>query len=94
LLHDFAGCAVADVLAAVGLTLEALFPEKAVDHRVKRERRPFNAHDVLKALVTEITVVVVYVADVRAGRVPSHRDHERFLVACGRITQAQEYANA
>lgn len=94
LLHCFAGCSAADVLAAVGLTFETLFPERALDHRVKRERRPFNAHDVLKTLVTEIAIIIVYVADLRAGHVPSHRDHERFLIACGRITQAKESANA
>jgi hypothetical protein len=28
LLHDFAGCATSDILAAVGLTLQDLFPER------------------------------------------------------------------
>ncbi len=38
LVHDFAGCAVADVLNAVGLEVSDLFPDRASDHRGHRER--------------------------------------------------------
>jgi len=48
LIHDFAGCAVQDVLAAVGLTFDALFPERLGEF--KSERRPFPAADVLGAI--------------------------------------------
>lgn len=43
LVHDFAGCDVADVLIAAGLTFDDLFPPRADGHRVKGERRPFPA---------------------------------------------------
>ena len=33
LLHCFAGCVAEDVLAAIGLTFEALFPQRAMDHK-------------------------------------------------------------
>ena len=94
LVHDFAGCAVEDVLHAAGLSFEDLFPERALDHRVKRSRVPYDARDVLQALVTEITIVAIYAADLRAGRVPDHRDHERFVRACSTIVQAQGYCHA
>ncbi len=93
LVHDFAGCSVEDVLVAVGLSFDALFPERPSDHRVKRVRSPFDAKSALRALVTEITIVALYAADLRAGRVPDHRDHERFLRACSAITSAQAYSD-
>ena len=93
LVHDFAGCSVEDVLAAAGLTMDALFPERALEHKVARTRSPWDGRNALRALVTEITVVTLYAADLRAGRVPDHRDHERFLRACTTIAQAAEYTN-
>jgi hypothetical protein len=92
LLHCFAQCAVEDVLAAVGLTFDTLFPERPIDERRKPERRSFPAADVLRALTTEIAIVVIYVADHRAGHIASHQDHERFLLACSRIGQADYHA--
>ena len=94
LVHDFAGCSIEEILGAVGLDFDALYPTGPTDHHVRRERHPFNVHDVLKALPLELGVISVYVADVRAGRIPSHRDHERFILACGRIVQAVGIANA
>jgi hypothetical protein len=93
LVHDFGGCRVQDVLAAVGLGFDSLYPERAIDHNVRRERRPFDALGVLRALGTELTIVVIYVADIRAGRIPSHADHQRFLLAVNRIVQAKEYCD-
>jgi hypothetical protein len=43
LVHDFAGCAVEEVLAAAGLTFDALYPERATGHQVRRTRSPFEA---------------------------------------------------
>ena len=48
----------------------------------------------LRALVTEITIIAIYAADLRAGRVPDHREHERFLGACSAIAQAEGTAMA
>ena len=92
LVHDFGLCAVGDILAAVGLTFDDLFPPRTELPPVKGERRPFAAADVLRALSTEITIVVIYTADLRAGRIASHQDHERFLLACSRIGQADHHA--
>jgi hypothetical protein len=88
LVHCFAGCSVHDVVAAAGLELSDLFPPRTEMHHVKGERRPFPAADVLRALSTEIAIVLIYAADLRAGNIASHQDHERFLLACSRIGQA------
>jgi hypothetical protein len=94
LVHDFAGCAVQDVLSAVGLRLDDLFPDRTRDdHRAKRTRAPLDTKTALLALTNEITVVGVYATAIRAGQVPSHADHERFLFACSTIVQAQRYCD-
>jgi len=57
LVHDFGGCSVGDVLAAVGLTFGVLDPEKLDEHHVRSERRPFPASDVLRAVAHEALIV-------------------------------------
>lgn len=89
LLHCFAGCAVAEILGAVGLEFDALFPPKPIEH-AKPLRRPFPAADVLEALAHESKVVLIAVADAQAGR-PINR--ERLSIAASRIEQGRALAN-
>lgn len=90
LVHDFAGCSVDDVLAAVGLDFDALFPPKSIGH-AKPERRPFNASDALAALTHEAMIVMLCAADVAAGK-PANR--ERLLLAVERIGNAIHHDEA
>ena len=89
-----AGCDTESVLAAVGLNFDALFPERAVDHRVPRERRPFDAGTTLRSLPTELAIAVIYCSDVRAQRFPTDEDRQRFLLAVERVTRAATLAGA
>lgn len=60
LLHCFAGCDTAAVLAAVGLEFSDLYPPRpATTTFVKPERQPFNDLDVLKALAYEVEIVML-----------------------------------
>src|SRR5260370_25238921 len=59
LVHCFAGCPVADVVAAIGLELHDLFPPRTAAHGVKGERRPFPASDVLRSVAFEVLIVAV-----------------------------------
>jgi hypothetical protein len=93
LLHDFAGCDVADVLAAVGLDWDAIMPERAIDHHRPRERRPFNAHDVLACLATESLIVAIVAADIVNGKEVSSIDKDRVITAAARIEAARELAH-
>lgn len=92
LMHCFAGCAAGDVLSAAGLDFDALYPERAADHRVSREHQPFDARSTLRALPTELAIIVIYASDVRAQREVSDGDHQRFLLAVERVTQAATLA--
>lgn len=89
LLHCFAGCAVQDVLGAVGLEFDALFPPKPIEH-AKPLRRPFPAADVLEALAHESKVVLIAIADAQGG---TPMDRQRLALACARIERGRELAN-
>jgi hypothetical protein len=89
LLHCFAGCSVEDILGAVGLDFDALFPPKPIEH-AKPIRRPFPAADVLEVLAHESKVVLLAIADAQAGN-PVNR--ERLSVAMARIERGRELAN-
>ena len=93
LVHCFAQCSVENVLNAVGLGFDVLFPEKTIDHHVKREQRPFNAHDVLRALRDEIDIAAIFCADVFYCNGFFEEDYRRFGDACARIREAERLAN-
>lgn len=90
LLHCFAGCNVTEVLGAVGLEIDALFPLREVAHG-RPERRPFPAADVLRALGFESLVVLIAARTVKDGKPLNDTDHERLTLAVSRI---QEGLNA
>lgn len=94
LVHCFAGCDVQDVLGAVGLTFSDLFPpahrvtNRETDHRVKPERRPFPAADVLRCVGFEALVVSAAAVAMLAGEPFSQIDRERLILAASRIQAA------
>ena len=87
LLHDFAGCTVHEVLAAAGLEMSSLFPEREV-HQGKPERRPFPAADILRAVGFEATVVLCAATAMLAGEPLSTVDRDRLTLAAARIRAA------
>jgi len=89
LLHCFAECEVTEVLGALGLAFEDLYPEKTSEHG-RKVRRPFPAHDVLQALAFEALVVSVAAANVARGVILSEADQERLLLAAARCQRAVE----
>ena len=89
LLKDFAGCETEHVLSAIGLTFEALFPQRPIGER-KPERRPFPAADVLRAISLEALIVVLAASDIANGKHLSEFDLERLKVASSRISAAIE----
>lgn len=86
LLHDFGGCAVEDVLGALGLTLKTLFPEKVGDRR-PRQRKPWSDRQLLEIIDRETIVVFVGACDLTLeGRQLSDVDMSRLQKARERIT--------
>ena len=92
LLHDFGGCEVGDVLAAVGLALADLFPDPLPGHSHHPARSRIPARDLLDIISEEITVVALVAADMLAGKSVSVEDWTRLATAAGRIYRAQDHA--
>jgi hypothetical protein len=92
LIHDFAGCSAGEVLSAVGLEFDALFPERPVEHHFKKERRPFSALDALRCIAFEATLAAVCASNVARGIQLTDADISRAHTAAGRIQHALEVA--
>ncbi len=87
LIHCFAGCGAADVMAAVGLETADLFPKAFADH-LPAVRQPFSAADVLRALRFEAAVIAFASSDLVEGKPV---DQQRVWLASERIADACEY---
>lgn len=87
LVHCFAQCSVEEVLGAVGLAFDALYPPRT-DHFVKGEKRPFPAADVLRCVACEAALVAVAAANLMSGMPFSQADRDRVFLAAGRIQSA------
>ena len=90
LVHCFAGCGAADVMAAIGMETADLFPAALANH-LPAVRQPFSPNDVLRALRREAAVVAISVADLAEGRAV---DRDRIALAAERIADAAEYIHA
>lgn len=87
LIHDFAGSSVPEILAAVGLDMTDLYPERITEHG-KRERRPFLATDALRCVAFEALVCAAAAAALAAGEPLSSVDRDRLIVAAERLNAA------
>jgi len=87
LVHCWAGCSATEVLGAVGLEFDSLYPAKPT-HRGKPERRPWPAADVLRALEREALIVATAASTLGNGGQLSDQDRARLLLAYERIFAA------
>jgi hypothetical protein len=87
LVHDFGGSTPQQVLDAVGLTFQDLFPEKITQHG-KPERRPFFASDLLRVIAFEALLTASAACRIASGNVLDANDRERLVLAAGRIREA------
>jgi hypothetical protein len=85
LVHCHAGCSIEEVLGAVGLGFEALYPARPLGHHQRPVRKPWRASEVVAALKGELMVAFVVLAAVRAGATMNDDDRERAGVALDRI---------
>jgi hypothetical protein len=88
LVHCFAGCDVHEVLAAVTLTIDDLFPPRELGHQVRKEGRPFPAADILRAIASEALIVAVAGSHLLAGYPWTDADRDRLFLAVSRIQAA------
>ena len=99
LVHCFGGCAVHDVVGAVGMDMTDLFPpdDKRKDYPVEGKpsmRSSFYASDLLRIASFECLVVMIAAYDMSKGKRLSDEDMERLKVAQQRIEEVVVYAGA
>lgn len=91
LMYCFGGCAVADVVAAMGMSMERLFPPRERSGKEpKRTPRLLTAGQALELLYAEAMLVGVAAANVAHGVSLSDEDRARVLKSVGRISTAME----
>lgn len=91
LVHCFAGCSVEMILGAVGLTFDALFPDKPQE-MARPLSRPFPAADVLLAVEHELAIAAIIAADLARGKPIPEGTMERLADVRARIEEARRLA--
>ena len=92
LLHCFGGCSVAEVVGAMGLSINDLFPPREIG--AKPAVKPaFYASDLLRIIKTETTIVALLASDIARGKQISETELDRAKLASERIFEAANYAN-
>lgn len=94
LLHCFAGCPTEEVLGAIGLTFEDLYPEKAYADHVPPKRMPFNPRDVLAAVSMESMIVALVADKIARGKEITNETRDRVMLATSRLQTAAEICHA
>ncbi len=90
LVKCWSGCGAADVVAAVGLTLADLFPDRPDNRLPLRPRERWVPGDVWRCVAHEAGIVAVAAADVAAGRPVSQDDADRAGLAADRLADAAQ----
>ncbi len=88
LIHCFAGCSVEEVLHAVRLELDVLYPEKLIGHCLQPERHRFRAKEVLEAVRHEALIVSVAASTIAHGETLVEDDRKRLMLASRRLQAA------
>lgn len=87
LLHCFAGCEVQDVVSALGLRLNELFPLRGKPQSAPRKiARLLSPSQALELLSMEATLVAMAGSSIAKGVELTEADKARLLQAAGRIT--------
>lgn len=89
LVHDWAGCAPAEIMAAAGLTLADLFERPAGHHAGPLPKRSrWNGPDAWRIVAHEAAVAAVAASDAAAGRPVTPEDAARAWLAADRLAEA------
>jgi hypothetical protein len=97
LVHCFAGCSVHEVVGAVGMSVNDLFPpdekRKEYGHAKPSVKASFYSSDLMRIIGFESLVVQIAAIDMANGKKLSDTDRERLAVASQRIQEAMRYGN-
>jgi hypothetical protein len=88
LLHDFGGCDTGSALAAVGLQMADLFPERLPDQQYRPVRSRIPAANLLQLIADETDLVAMAAAHLIEHKTLSESDWQRLVQAHQRISGA------
>jgi hypothetical protein len=96
LLHCFGGCAVDEILDAVGLNFSDLFPAFEIPgNAAKPARPPFDSRIALVCCADELAIGALICGDVARGNSPpTAEQRERLWKAAGRLAAAVDLSGA
>lgn len=93
LIKCWAGCGAADILGAIGLDFDALYPPRLDDHRGKPARKPWNPYDLLKVNAFEADIVALAAMRISNGHALGDDEKQRLMMAHHRLRKASELVN-
>lgn len=85
LVHCFAGCGVESILAAVGMTIMDLFPDRPLADRKQRDRKPYSVRDLVAALRHELLICWTLLSALHSEMPISDAERARAGVAVDRV---------
>jgi hypothetical protein len=91
LVYCHAQCGIEAITGALGLQISDLFPPRLTEYQ-PRDRRPFPAADVLRAIADEADILCVALHDADWGKPLYKADIERAQLAIERIRAARSLA--
>jgi hypothetical protein len=92
LIHCFAGCTSSEILQAIGLDFDTLYPTPASYH-LPKARKPFNASDVLNALAFEVLIVWNCAKAISSGQTLTDVDQDRLMLSTTRLQRGLDVIN-
>ena len=90
LIHCFAGCSAIEVLTAVGLSFDDLYPIKYPDATYKPLRKVFDAYTALQVLQFESSLVLECSKTLSRDEQLTDQDFDRLFKATERIQRVCE----
>lgn len=94
LLHCFAGCAVEEVLGAIGLDFCSLFPDRTDFQLGQRKPKLLTASQALELLNQESLIVSIVAHDIGVRKKFKPEDLDRVAKAYGRIAALRNEVNS
>ncbi|SAL06413.1 hypothetical protein AWB81_07578 [Caballeronia arationis] len=98
LVHCFAGCAIAEVVGALGLDLADLFPPResgaaGLVRSGKPVKRRWSAAQILAALTLELCEIVLVIGAIARRGAVTPTEYDRLLRSVQRVMHAEGYCS-
>ena len=92
LIKCWSGCSTEDILGAVGMDFDDIFPDRPIYQRSSGKQPTLSSADALRIVKYEAMIIWMYGQDLRNKKTPTDEDHQRFTTAITRVKDAMEAA--